>query len=135
MAVRNALDKLQISIHPTCGEKGGEEMKKKSYTKDLPKRMYSYFCTFSESGAPSFGKFARSIGVTLEELESFRVHGNFDRAWRECSEIRRDYLIDSALTKRHDSSFSKFLLGIEFKMDEDKNEDGRLDVTLEVLAK
>ncbi len=103
------------------------------YKKDLPKRMYAFFASYSEGGAPSFVKFARSIGVTLEELEGFRVHKIFDRAWRECGEIRRDYLIDCALTKRHDSSFSKFLLQAEFDIGNDAAADEKLAVTLEVL--
>lgn len=107
-----------------------------SYTAALPKKMYTYFSSYGDAGAPSFGKFARSIGVTLSQLEVFRKHKNFDLAWRECNEIRRDYLIDCALTKRHDSSFSKFLLQTEYGMDSDaKEEDGKLAVTLEVLSK
>ena len=80
------------------------------YDSTLPGRMYRYFVGYDETGAPSFAKFARLAGYTLEELESFRGRKKFGAAWRECSEIRRDYLIDMALTKRHDASFSKFLL-------------------------
>ena len=102
------------------------------YKKDLAKRMYLYFATYSEpSGLPSFGKFARSIGVTLEELSTFRNRRQFDRAWRECLEIRRDYLIDMALTKRFDSSFAKFLLSLE--ADGETGEDSALAVSLEVI--
>ena len=72
--------------------------------------MYSFFCEFEGNEAPSFSKFARSIGITLCELEGYRMHKRFDEAYRECSEIRRDYLIDRALTKRYDASFVKFLL-------------------------
>ena len=40
-----------------------------AYRGDLAKRMYLYFAEYSEPvGLPSFEKFARSIGVTLEEL-------------------------------------------------------------------
>ena len=77
--------------------------------------MYLYFVGYQESiGAPSFSKFARSIGITLEELKSFRRRREFDAAWRECSEIRRDYLIDMALSKRADASFTKFIYAIEY---------------------
>ena len=101
------------------------------YTKDLPKRMYIYFAGYDEPlGLPSFGKFARSIGATLEELSSSRRVEKFDRAWRECSEIRRDYLIDMALAKRFDSSFAKLLLTLESEVDP---EDGRLALSLEVI--
>ncbi len=111
------------------------EKKRCKYNKDLPKRMYAFFISYSDAGAPSFVKFARSVGATLDELEGFRIHKNFDRAWRECGEIRRDYLIDCALTKRHDSSFSKFLLGAEFDMQKEENTDsGNVAVTLEVLT-
>ena len=95
--------------------------------------MYLYFSGYSESvGAPSFTKFARCIGVTLAKLESFKKNASFERAWRECNEIRRDYLIDSALSKRFDSSFTKFLLSEEFGEEVD-DEDKRLTVTLEVI--
>ena len=91
-------------------------MKTKSkYDKGLPRQMYSYFVSTANdcSSVPSFSKFARSIGTTLEELESYRKHGEFDRAWRDCIEIRRDYLTDCALTRRYDPSFVKFLLDFE----------------------
>ena len=102
------------------------------YRKDLAKKMYLYFANYSEpSGIPSFDKFARSIGATLDELSAFRKKGRFDRAWRECSEIRRDYLIDMALTKRFDSSFSKFLLSLE--TDGGEGEGGELSLSLEVI--
>lgn len=90
-------------------------MKKgRKYDKSLPRALYNFFVTFEgTSGAPSFSKFAKSIGTTNEELEGFRKHKEFDRAYRECIEIRRDYLIDMALTKRFDSSLVKFLLSDE----------------------
>lgn len=92
--------------------------------------MYLYFAGYDEShGAPSFSKFARRIGVTLYELEGFRRKKEFDAAWRECSEIRRDYLIDSALSKRHDASFTKFLLAEELSTDDSSD----LKLTLQVV--
>ena len=109
----------------------------KKYKKTLPRLLYTFFTSYSEPvGAPSFQKFARSCGVTLAELESFRKNREFDRAWRECSEIRRDYLTDNALTKRFDPSFVKFLLMAEYGVGE-KDEtggDGSLTVTLEVVG-
>ena len=93
-------------------------MKRAKYKRDYPRMMYLYFAGYDEAhGAPSFSKFARRIGVTVAELEGFRRRGEFDAAWRECSEIRRDYLIDSALCKRHDASFTKFLFGEELTTD------------------
>ncbi len=112
-------------------------MKRKiKYTAELPRQLYTFFISQSVEGAPSFEKFARSIGATLEEIELLREHKEFDRAYRECSEIRRDYLIDSALARRYDPSFVKFLLTAEFGMGEkDKEkEDTGLTVTLEVLG-
>ena len=85
------------------------------YKKEYGRMMYLYFTGYGESvGAPSFSKFARSIGITLEDLKSFRKKREFDAAWRECSEIRRDYLIDMALSKRADASFTKFIYAIEY---------------------
>ena len=102
-------------------------MKTKSkYDKGLPRQMYSYFVSTANdcSSVPSFSKFARSIGTTLEELESYRKHGEFDRAWRDCIEIRRDYLTDCALTRRYDPSFVKFLLDFEAEAELSEKDDG-----------
>ena len=98
--------------------------------------MYSFFHHFSDVGSPSFSKFARSIGATLDDIEKFRRHKEFEFAYRECNEIRRDYLIDNALTKRFDSSLVKFLLSNEYGMGEDasSDEDKKLQVTLEVVG-
>ena len=107
-------------------------MKKKAkYSDSLAGAMYSYFISYNEPvGAPSFSKFARQMSLTLEDLASFRKHKRFDAAWRECSEIRRDYLIDSALSKRMDASFTKFVLT---DMEADKKVDDTVRFTLEVL--
>lgn len=112
-------------------------MKRKiKYTANLPRSIYTFFLGYSDPGAPSFEKYARSIGATLEDIERFRKHDEFERAFRECNEIRRDYLIDGALTKRFDSSLVKFLLGAEYGMGEKEKEkeDTELAVTLEVLS-
>ena len=112
-------------------------MKKKTkYNCEMPRLLYSFFISYNDSGAPSFTKFARSIGSTLEELEKFRKKREFDRAWRECNEIRRDYLIDAALTRRQDPTFTKFLLSCEFAMGEKEKDvtDASLSVTLDVLT-
>ena len=106
------------------------------YTTDLPRRLYAFFLNYNDVGVPSFSKFARSIGVTLYDLEQYRRHGEFEKAYRECSEIRRDYLIDNGLVKRFDSSFTKFLLNSEYGMGESKTseEDKEIKVTLEVIG-
>lgn len=88
-----------------------EKRKGIKYDKSFPGKLYHFFVTYKETnGAPSISKFAQSIGATVAEIEGFRVHKRFDEAYRECGEIRRDYLIDSALTKRYDPSFVKYLL-------------------------
>ena len=111
------------------------EKKKTKYTDDLPRKMYTFFKNYSDIGAPSFLKFAASVNMTLADLESFRKKDKFDRAYRECSEIRRDYLIDNGLTKRFDSSFTKFILNSEFRMGEEKisDEERNIQLTLEVV--
>ena len=107
--------------------------RKARYDPGLPQRMYKYFVGYGDVGAPSFVKFARLSGYTTAELESFRDRVKFDRAWRECSEIRRDYLIDMALTKRHDASFTKFLMQEEHGSGTDESEDEGLDVRVEIV--
>ena len=93
--------------------------------------MYKFFLEYSDSaGAPSLQKFAQSTGRTLAELESYRIHKNFDRAYRECGEIRRDYLVDRALTRRFDPSFVKFLLS---ECEDSETCDNELSVRLEVV--
>ena len=105
------------------------------YTNDLPRRIYTFFLNYDGPGAPSFSKFARSIGATLSDIERYRRHGEFERAYQECSEIRRDYLIDNGLVKRFDSSFTKFLLTSEYGMgDKETDVDKEIQVTLEVIG-
>ena len=106
------------------------------YTSDLPRKIYTFFLNYEGAGAPSFSKFARSIGVTLTDVEEYRQHREFDRAYTECSEIRRDYLIDNGLVKRFDSSFTKFLLNSEYGMGESKasESDKELEVRIEVIG-
>ena len=120
----------------TSVKEAEDRMRKKAkYTSELPRQLYTFFISQSTEGAPSFDKFARSIGATLEDVELFRQHDEFNRAYRECSEIRRDYLIDAALARRYDPSFVKFLLSAEFGMGEKEKEkeDTGLTVTLKVL--
>ena len=106
------------------------------YTNDLPRRIYTFFLNYDGPGVPSFSKFARSIGATLADVEGYRKHARFESAYRECSEIRRDYLIDNGLVKRFDSSFVKFLLTSEYGMGDGKGaeDDKEMKVTLEVIG-
>ena len=109
--------------------------KRRKYSSDLPRKLYAFFHGYSDTGAPSFSKFARSIGATSADLEDFRKHAEFERAYKECNEIRRDYLIDNALCKRFDGSLTKFLLTAEFGMGERKDGcDDSFDFTLNVLS-
>ena len=106
------------------------------YTTDLPRRLYTFFLNYDGAGVPSFSKFARSIGATLYDIEGYRNHSEFERAYQECSEIRRDYLIDNGLVKRFDSSFTKFILNSEYGMGDCKvgDDDKEIKVTLEVIG-
>ncbi len=99
------------------------------YSDELAGRMYHFFLGYEDRGAPSFQKFARIAGITTEDVQSFRSHKRFDLAYRECQEIRRDYLIDRALDRRFDPSFTKFLLSED---DEAGDNDGELLLHLEV---
>ncbi|GEM_PF-2471087 len=111
-----------------------EKTKGRGFDRDLPKKMYTYFLHFDDaSGAPSFGKFAASVGLLPEDIEKFREKTKFDCAYRACNEIRRDYLIDRALCRRFDPSFVKFLLSTEFGMGEESQPDRDLAVTFEVV--
>lgn len=104
-------------------------MSKRKYESDLPRRMYLYFTEGEVGGSvPSFSKFARHIGVTLEELKSYRNRKKFDSAYRECEAIRRDAIVDGALSKRLDSSFAKFVLS-----DTEEAESGGVELTLRVI--
>ena len=86
---------------------------KAKYDDAICGKMYRFFLTFEDRGLPSFTKFAISVGLSTEDIERFRKHKRFETAYRECMEIRRDYLIDRALDKRFDPSFSKFLITCE----------------------
>ncbi len=97
----------------------------------MPGKMYLYFISYDDRGAPSFSKFARSIGVTVADIEGFRKQKRFDRAYRECQEIRRDYLIDRALDRRFDPSFVKFLVSSD--AEEREGDAGELTLRLEVI--
>ena len=95
----------------------------------LAEKMRLYFIGYEDRGLPSMNKFALGIGITLEELESYRENEEFDRIYRECQQIRRDYLIDRGLDKRFDGSFVKFLLSFE----QESLRDEKLTLHLEVI--
>ena len=83
---------------------------REKYSSSLADEMTDFFDSYEDRGAPSFEKFARLKGIPLATLLEFRSHTKFDKAYRECSEIRRDYLIDRALDKRFDPTFVRHLL-------------------------
>ncbi len=103
--------------------------KTKGYYRGIEKEMYLFFVNYDDVGAPSFSKFARRMGLTLAELQGFRKKRLFEKAYAECTEIRRDYLKDQALCKRHDPSFVKYLLETEEYVGEERD----VKFTLEVV--
>lgn len=112
-----------------------EKRRSARYTDDLPRAMYTYFAGYSDTGIPSFAKFARTRGITLEELETFRSRRVFAMAYKECLQIRKDLLIDGGLSKKLDPSTVKFLLSSEYGMDKDAPEasENEIRFTLEVV--
>ena len=87
--------------------------RKAKYDERLCGKMYRFFLGYEDKGLPSFTKFAISVGLSTEDIERFRKHPRFEAAYRECKEIRKDYLIDRGLDKRFDGSFTKFLISCE----------------------
>ena len=104
---------VRKSTEDNTNERSERMKTKKPKAKDLAREMYLYFTSYDDRGVPSFSKFARSVGLTTADLINLRKHNRFDRAYRECEQIRRDYLIDRALDKRFDSAFTKYLLSCE----------------------
>ena len=122
------------TLHSTRKWERRKEVDKKpteKHMKKLAEKMYYFFADYEDRGAPSFAKFARSIGFSTAELESMRSSRDFDLSYLECRKIRRDYLIDRALDKRFDSSFTKFLLSLEDEAE--KSESGSFTLRLEVV--
>ena len=98
----------------------------------IREEMLTYFKNFSDaSGAPSFAKFRRGIGLSLSDFEKLKGKRSFHEALKECSEFRRDYLIDCGLTKRFDASFVKFLLQSEDESP--KDDDTSPQISFEVI--
>ena len=106
-------------------------IKKAKYKDELCTRMYLYFLGYEDRGLPSFTKFAKSVGLATADIERFRKIPRFEAAYRECQEIRRDYLIDRALDKRFDPSFAKFLISCE---SDNQSRDDAGDITLHLTV-
>ena len=107
-------------------------MKRKQREEEIRRSMLEYFATYDgNDGAPSFSKFRRKGALSLVEFNRMKNKRSFREAMDECSEFRRDYLIDCGLTKRFDASFVKFLLQSE---DECENpDDGAPIISFEVV--
>lgn len=95
-------------------------MKKRKYSAEMPRELYIFFKNYAGEGAPSFTKFAKMKGLTTAELDSFRRFREFERAYLECIELRRDFIIDRALSRKFDSSFSKMIITDDLLANEDK---------------
>ena len=81
---------------------------------EIKRRLLDYFKNFSgDGGAPSIAKFCRENGIDIAKIKRLSSRADFREVLDECSEFRRDYLIDCGLTKRFDSSFVKFVLQLE----------------------
>ena len=113
-------------------EKDMGRKKKAKYDESLCGKMYRYFLGYDDRGLPSFTKFAISVGLSRDDIERFRKHRRFEAAYRECKEIRMDYLIDRALDKRFDGSFVKFLISCESD-GEAGGDSGEISLNLRVI--
>lgn len=106
-------------------------MKGKERLKEIRRALIDYFANYSgQDGAPSLAKFRRGHGISYSDFEKLKRRRDFRDALKECSEFRRDYLIDCGLTKRFDASFVKFLLQLEDNIGE--NEDNVPHISFEV---
>ena len=105
--------------------------RKAKYDDGLCGKMYHFFLRYDDRGLPSFTKFAISVGLSTEDIRRFRKNPRFEAAYRECQEIRRDYLIDRALDKRFDGSFTKFLISCESE-NESSDDAGDFSINLTV---
>jgi hypothetical protein len=80
----------------------------------IKRALLDYFKNFDgEGGAPSIAKFCKRYGISISKIRALSSSEDFCEVLCECSEFRRDYLIDCGLTKRFDASFVKFLLQFE----------------------
>jgi hypothetical protein len=118
----NILADMERGRHlPICGGRPAssaiireEKMKGKEKLGDIRRALIDYFANYNGTdGAPSFAKFRRGHGLSYADFERLKKKRGFSDVLKECSEFRRDYLIDCGLTKRFDASFVKFVLQIE----------------------
>ena len=103
-------------------------MKGKGKTDQLKRALIDYFANYSGTdGAPSIVKFRKCHGLSYADFERLKSKRGFRDVLKECSEFRRDYLIDCGLTKRFDASFVKFVLQIE-------DESGESDMSAPIIS-
>jgi|GEM_PF-5874657 len=107
--------------------------------KELEEKMLDYFKTAGTADSqytedlPSFVRFAHREGIGMGRLRALcEKHPSFARVYGECEEILADRIIDGALHKRLDGSFSKFLLTARFGISEKKGEaeEGAFDLEI-----
>ena len=93
-------------------------MKDKISPRELKATLIDYFKNYNGTdGAPSIAKFCKEHGISYADFERLKKKRGFSDTLKECSEFRRDYLIDCGLTKRFDASFVKFVLQLEWESD------------------
>ena len=103
-------------------------MKGKEKLGDIRRALIDYFANYNGTdGAPSFAKFRRGHGLSYADFERLKKKRGFSDVLKECSEFRRDYLIDCGLTKRFDASFVKFVLQIE-------DESGNVEIGTPIIS-
>lgn len=110
-------------------------------TEQLAEKMLFYFrtCGTEESDyredIPSFVRFANREGVGMKRLLALKEENAVLReAYEECEEILCDRIVEGALHKRLDASFSKFLLTARYGFAEEKAEDEE-PFSVEILLK
>ena len=85
---------------------------------------------------PSFVRFAHRMGTDMQTLRAKREKSKaFARVWSECEDILADRIIEGALCKRFDASFSKFLLAARFGYTDKKEDEGTESYEIAVSLK
>ena len=108
----------------------------------IEKNMLHYFRTAGSAESeykealPSFVRFAHRTGTDMQTLRAKREKSKaFARAWSECEEILIDRIIEGAICKRFDASFSKFLLAARFGYTDKKEDEGDESFEIAVTLK
>ena len=120
-----------------------QKNKSAPYRKEYCKRMLSFFrrppyiCTTTEKydrngnvtsvredkepcEFPTFARFAAELGVDLVDLQAWRSHPEFHRAYLACEALQKSILVENAMIGRYDSSFAKLLLTSEGQKTEEQ---------------